>query len=500
MCRRCVDRRRGGSPWPSSPSAGQVYFSPECQPPTPSSGSRPARGRSPAACSCRTARPTSRAVARCWGRCRARWWPPPSPCSTPTRSCRPSSSGGPGSTRRPSAPPGPPGAVAQLVRVLGAEPEGLGRATGAVGARRWRRCGPRASRCSPGSSSLGLPGDPMGDMWRLADLLREYRGDAHTAAWTSAGLDATEVGLLTELYWGLPMRSYIRTRAWSDAQLDEAEGRLVGTWPRGRRRAHRCRTGAAGVGRGGHRRPVRGDGGRARRPLRRADGVDDSVGRGRCATPAATRRRARTTWRRRADPHAQASGRCSVPAPGVMKRASPARGPGWCARRCAGSPSPPRPELHDAPPALDLLNHVDPAREEDDHLVARRVPLPGVPCALLGGARRPAAPRRRRLRSAPRRRRGTRGDQAKSGKRRRGGPEPRWTNVCARSNAAPLMGTPATTVDRPHVGSDPRTAQYSGDHSALRRSRLSQRSRTVEGVVHPGARRGGRGREVVASR
>jgi hypothetical protein len=32
--------------------------------------------------------------------------------------------------------------------------------------------------------------------------------------------------LLTELYWGLPLRSYIRTRAWSDAQLDQAEARL----------------------------------------------------------------------------------------------------------------------------------------------------------------------------------------------------------------------------------------------------------------------------------
>ena len=66
----------------------------------------------------------------------------------------------------------------------------------------------------------------MGDVWRLADLLREYRGDAHTAAWTSAGLDATEVGLLTELYWGLPLRTYVRTRAWSAAQLDAAEARL----------------------------------------------------------------------------------------------------------------------------------------------------------------------------------------------------------------------------------------------------------------------------------
>ena len=39
-----------------------------------------------------------------------------------------------------------------------------------------------------GLLSLGLPGDPMGDAWRLADRLREYRGDAHTAAWTTRRL------------------------------------------------------------------------------------------------------------------------------------------------------------------------------------------------------------------------------------------------------------------------------------------------------------------------
>jgi hypothetical protein len=36
-----------------------------------------------------------------------------------------------------------------------------------------------------------------------------------------------EIGLLTEPYWGVPPRSYIRTRAWSDAQLDAAEERLL---------------------------------------------------------------------------------------------------------------------------------------------------------------------------------------------------------------------------------------------------------------------------------
>lgn len=117
------------------------------------------------------------------------------------------------------------GAVEQLVRVLGTEPEGLHRTTGLL-ADVVAPLRPEGKPLFAGLLSLGLPGDPMGDLWRLADMLREYRGDAHIAAWTSAGLDATEVGLLTELYWGLPMRSYVRTRAWSDRQLDEAEARL----------------------------------------------------------------------------------------------------------------------------------------------------------------------------------------------------------------------------------------------------------------------------------
>jgi hypothetical protein len=117
------------------------------------------------------------------------------------------------------------GATAQLVRVLGPAPEGLGRATELL-ARAAAPLRPEGRPLFAGLKSLGLPGDPMGDMWRLADVLREYRGDAHTAAWTSAGLDATEIGLLSELYWGLPARSYVRTRAWSDTQLDEAQARL----------------------------------------------------------------------------------------------------------------------------------------------------------------------------------------------------------------------------------------------------------------------------------
>jgi helix-turn-helix protein len=117
------------------------------------------------------------------------------------------------------------GATAQLVRVLGEQPAGLARVTELL-ERATAPLRPEGRPLYAGLRSLGLPGTPVGDMWRLADMLREFRGDAHTAAWTSAGMDATEIGLLSELYWGLPMRTYVRTRAWSDAQLDEAEERL----------------------------------------------------------------------------------------------------------------------------------------------------------------------------------------------------------------------------------------------------------------------------------
>jgi hypothetical protein len=117
------------------------------------------------------------------------------------------------------------GATGQLVRILGESPPGLARA----GVLLDRATDPLRVEGRPlyaGLRSLGLPGDPSGDAWRLADLLREFRGDSHTAAWTTAGFDAVEIGLLTELYWGLPLRSYIRSRAWSSQELDEGEERL----------------------------------------------------------------------------------------------------------------------------------------------------------------------------------------------------------------------------------------------------------------------------------
>lgn len=118
------------------------------------------------------------------------------------------------------------GSVAQLHRVLGEEPAGLARATDLL-QRAGDRLRPEGRPLYAGLLSQGLPDDPLGVAWRLADRLREYRGDCHIAAWTSAGFDATEIGLLTEPYWGLRMRTYVRTRAWTDDQLDAAEERLT---------------------------------------------------------------------------------------------------------------------------------------------------------------------------------------------------------------------------------------------------------------------------------
>jgi hypothetical protein len=117
------------------------------------------------------------------------------------------------------------GAIAQLERLLGAAPEGVARARTLL-SRAVEPLRPEGRPLYAGLRSLPLPSSDLGAVWRLADMLREYRGDSHTAAWISAGLDATEIGLLSELFWGLPMRSYSRSRAWTDEQFEAAHARL----------------------------------------------------------------------------------------------------------------------------------------------------------------------------------------------------------------------------------------------------------------------------------
>jgi hypothetical protein len=117
------------------------------------------------------------------------------------------------------------GAVAQLRRVLGDEPDGLDRVNELL-ERAVEPLRPEGRALYAGLRAHGVPDEPLAAMWRRADMLREYRGDSHIASWVSAGLDATEIGLLTELYWELALRTYSRTRAWTAEQFDAATERL----------------------------------------------------------------------------------------------------------------------------------------------------------------------------------------------------------------------------------------------------------------------------------
>jgi hypothetical protein len=123
------------------------------------------------------------------------------------------------------------GATASLTRLLShdaadpAAPADLGWATDVL--LRMVAAAPGEGRALfSGLLSLGFPDDPIGRFWRAVDLVREHRGDSHVAAWVGADLDATEVGLLTDPWRGQPLKSWVRSRGWTDDELDQACDRL----------------------------------------------------------------------------------------------------------------------------------------------------------------------------------------------------------------------------------------------------------------------------------
>jgi hypothetical protein len=118
------------------------------------------------------------------------------------------------------------GAVAQLERVVGEADARVDRAAVLLE----RAVEPLGVEGRPLFAGLRSwwddPTDPWTRLFHLGDMLRECRGDAHIAAWASATLDAVEVGLLNDVYMGLPLRSYVRTRGWNDDELEAGEERL----------------------------------------------------------------------------------------------------------------------------------------------------------------------------------------------------------------------------------------------------------------------------------
>ena len=117
------------------------------------------------------------------------------------------------------------GAVGQLRRLIGDRPDGVGRALELL--QRAAAVLPINGRhLAAGVAALDVPDDHLAAAWHVGDFLREYRGDCHNAAWVAAGLTATDIGILTELSWGMPTRSYSRTRGWTTEEFDQSEHRL----------------------------------------------------------------------------------------------------------------------------------------------------------------------------------------------------------------------------------------------------------------------------------
>ena len=118
------------------------------------------------------------------------------------------------------------GATAQLERLIGelAEPAAVERATEIL-FDMTDGVDPSGRALFAGLSVLDRPTSPLGALWRAADLVREHRGDGHIAAWIPY-LDSTEITVMTELAWGIPARSYVFTRGWSEPEVDAACARL----------------------------------------------------------------------------------------------------------------------------------------------------------------------------------------------------------------------------------------------------------------------------------
>jgi hypothetical protein len=112
------------------------------------------------------------------------------------------------------------GATAQLERLLGPEPDGAQRATELL-AKIADGSQVAGRPFFAGLSGQAWPGTLHGDLWHAADLVREHRGDTHTAAWTAAGFTAPQIMMLTELWWGLPHGVYLASRHWPESAVGE---------------------------------------------------------------------------------------------------------------------------------------------------------------------------------------------------------------------------------------------------------------------------------------
>lgn len=116
------------------------------------------------------------------------------------------------------------GAVEQLTRILGEPDDDVRRATAIL--RSLTDDLEVAGRpVFAGLTTLPWPESEWGALWRAADLVREHRGDGHVSAWI-AHVDPVEITLMTELWWRIPLGSYVKTRGYEEDEVDAARRRL----------------------------------------------------------------------------------------------------------------------------------------------------------------------------------------------------------------------------------------------------------------------------------
>ncbi len=114
------------------------------------------------------------------------------------------------------------GAVGSLRRLLG-EPDARDLARAIELLRRGLHAAEGAGHpLFSGLSRLPWPDDPVGQLWRSCDMVREHRGDSHIAVWTRAMVRPIEIQLMSELQMGIPLKTYSATRGWTSAQMDAA--------------------------------------------------------------------------------------------------------------------------------------------------------------------------------------------------------------------------------------------------------------------------------------
>lgn len=73
-----------------------------------------------------------------------------------------------------------------------------------------------------GLRSLETPDDPLAQLWRVCQAVREHRGDSHIAVYVGAGYDPVQMNILTELWVGWSLGTFSATRAWPQERTERA--------------------------------------------------------------------------------------------------------------------------------------------------------------------------------------------------------------------------------------------------------------------------------------